>query len=168
LYDFPKSLIEGDNRTELRFRIGNGEAINKIAEQIDLNHLRYYESKPVNPEVGDLWPDERENFTLYIAKDKEIQLSPIIYGGAKAFKIIAINDDSYSLQTVDNISVGDKVSLYLTNNYDFCGEITNIDEKSKTVKINNFIKENLTEGKSYLLLYEKPYVGDFNIGSGAL
>jgi hypothetical protein len=78
LYDFPKSLIEGDNRTELRFRIGNGEAINKIAEQIDLNHLRYYESKPVNPEVGDIWYNETEETFYLQVNEEEIKLSHVI------------------------------------------------------------------------------------------
>ncbi len=93
--------------------------------------------------------------------------------GAKGFKISGKNNTakSYTLDTenINNIAVGDKFSIVLTNNYDFQGIITQVDTDEKTITVDNFVNEEIIDtGSNYLLLYEKPDAGDYIIGTGAI
>lgn len=192
LYDFEKPLVDYNNNTEIRLRIGDGEtSINNLSD-LPLGNMHYYDSKPETPEVGDIWYDDIYKYFCLQNKDEIVTLSHPIeniedgeapgsvqtanvlsVAGARGFNIIRIDNGAYVLETenINNIAIGDEVSLYLTNNHDFCGIVTNVDVTNKKITIDNFINESISTNElgsvSYLLLYNKPQAGDYIIGNGA-
>lgn len=97
-------------------------------------------------------------------------------------KLIAItssdkNTKSYVLETVENLAVGDKFSLYCMDAsqgnkdyiYDNYGKIVSIDSSTRKIIVDNYIMPTITSGPKYFRIANKPTIGTsiFKIGNQA-
>ena len=153
LYDFEKPLANNLANKEIRLRIGDGKTSISYLPDLVLDNMNFYNSKPANPEIGDVWYNEVEE-TFYLGTgegsiklshvieniedglgNKSVQTTNSSKAGSMCFRFDSTKPHTqnkfYLLMTDEQkqktFNVKDKkFSMKLDNNFDYAGVATSL------------------------------------------
>lgn len=91
--------------------------------------------------------------------------------GTKGFTIVSWDASSktYTLDSVEGLTVGDRISLEWVESYSDCNAITAIDLATNTITVDEFIIGSSTDDsvEKELFIHNKPWLGTHSYGYGA-
>ena len=123
--------------------------------------------------VGETTPEDGEIFNDY---ENNKALTPFSHSegvqtiaGTYAFNIIqAISgDNTYILDSVEGLEIGDVISIKWSNSYINCAKISYIHQESNTVAVDKFITNSDTQSPRKLFVIAKPTIGTEPFDEGA-